>query len=315
MNAALNYHVSGEARNADQNTGGTALRVLLVYQMQKVASVSWMAMGRYHFASAEFVHVHYMATDHLKYLRAQLLVSGSSQTIQRPLLFRNLIRTGERSRTIVNEALLDGRPMIVITGMRDPVARSASLLFFFSDFYSRSEARFSWRDAANVDDMRRIFLELWEQVFDSGEPSDTFARVLRFYFGAYRIWFDQELRKVIGIDVRTPAFPAGPARRLLEQGQTQVLVYRTEDMVPGSAGHALLRADMEAVLGKPVSGFPVQNAGMFRKSRDLYREFLYEVRVPKRLLDCIYGDATVRYFYTEEELGAFRRRWLNGPAD
>jgi len=94
-----------------------------------------------------------------------------------------------------------------------------------------------------------------------------------------------------------------------------VLIYRVEDVRPGSPGHALLSADVEAISGVPVSDFPIQNAGQFRNSHELYRAFLQRLRLPTRLLDRIYDEPVVRRFYSDQELEQFRRRWLTGAVD
>jgi hypothetical protein len=284
-------------------------RLVLVYQMQKVASMSWMALGRSHLSATEAVHVHFVAKSNLAFLRKQFEATGAEQTIRHRLLLRKLLQTGAKVRALIEDAALRGRPTLLVTGMRDPVARSVSLLFFLADFYGRNDRVISWRDGARVEDVHRVFIEAWEQVFDDAEPADTFSRVLRFYIKAYGCWFEQEIGTTLGIDIMRAQFPAGPAHRVIPTGQVQSLLYRTEDMTPGSRGHDLLRADFEAVFGAPLAAFPIQNAAAFRNSRDLYQVFVHRLRVPARLLDQIYDHAVVRCFYLPEEIDGFRRRW------
>jgi hypothetical protein len=272
-----------------------------------------MALGRQQLAAAEAVHVHFVAEADLAYLRQQFEATGAEQTIKRRLLLRNLLQTGAKVRALLDDAALRCRPTLLVTGMRDPVARSVSLLFFLADFYGRNDRVVSWRDGARVDDVQRIFIEAWEQAFDDADPADTFSRVLRFYVKAYGCWFAREIGTTLGIDVSDAGQPPGPARRLRRFGRTQALFYRTEDMVPGSLGHPLLRADFEALFGVPLTGFPVQNAAAFRNSRELYYAFLQRMRVPPALLDRIYDHPVVRHFYLPEEIARFRRRWTDGP--
>lgn len=302
---SVKAHENGDDKGSD--------RLVLVYQMQKVASMTWMTLARHHFAAADAMHVHYLAEDHLAYLRAQFEATGPQQTVKQRIVLRHLLQTGGKVRGAIEEAGSHERPLLVVTGMRDPIARSVSLLFFLADFYGHTEARLSWRDAAQFADVQRMFISTWERAFDREEPADTFARILSFYFKAYGFWFERELGAVLGINVLGGLFPPGPARRLIVRDRTQALVYRMEDIAPDSRGNALLRADVAAIAGAPVTDFPVVNAGAFRNSRDLYRAFLQQLRVPARLLDRVYDAPVVRCFYTAEEVDGFRRRWLNGP--
>lgn len=194
--------------------------------------MSWIAFSRRHLVTAEPVHVHYVAEDSVAFLRAQFEAAGPEQTIRHRLLLRNLVQNGVRVQALLNTVSSRNHRMVLVTGMREPVARSISLLFFLADFYGHTKSRLSWRDGAHIEDLQRTFLGTWEQVFESKEPRDTFARVLRFYFMAYSFWFERELRSVLDLDVMGACFPPGPARRLITRGRTQVLVYRVEDMAP-----------------------------------------------------------------------------------
>jgi hypothetical protein len=290
-------------------------RMLLIYQMAKVASVSWVALGRREPGGVEPLHVHYLAAGNLAFLRAQYEAAGPGQTILRRLLLRTMLRTGDRVRSLVDEGRAQRRPMLIATGMRDPLARAVSLLFFFADFAGHSRGGLSWRDGAGVDDVVRAFIEIWEQALGPEAPEDTFGRVLCFMIGAYTSWFDCELRTVFGIDLMRASFPPGPTSRVLSSGATQVLVYRVEDMVPNAPGHAILCDDAAMLGGMEVSGFPLHNATRFRNSRTLHRAFLSRLRMPPRLVDRVYDDRVVQYFYSPEEIARFRRRWVNGAEE
>jgi len=290
-------------------------QMLLVYQMGKVASMSWVALGRRESGGVEPLHIHYLAVENLAFLRAQYEAAGPSQTILRRLLLRTMLQTGDRVRSLVDEARAQSRPIRIVTGMRDPLARAVSLLFFAADFAGHSRGGLSWRDGAGVDDVVRASIEIWEQALSPEAPEDTFGHVLRFFIRAYNFWFDRELRAVFGIDLMRASFPPGPTSRVLRCGATQVLVYRVEDMMPHSPGHAILRNDACLLGGVGVSGFPLHNATAFRNSRTLHRAFLSRLRMPPRLVDRVYDDPVVQYFYSPEEIARFRHRWVNGPEE
>lgn len=290
-------------------------RLLLVYQMGKVASMSWMLLGRQHFGIAEHAHVHYMAPQNLAFLRRQYEAIGPSQTLLRTMPLRNMLHSGERARALLAHAATAGRPVLLVTGMRDPIARSASLFSFIADFAGHSHGGLFWRDGATLEEVERAFIAIWEQILGGDAPDDTFGRLVHFVIGVYRSWFDSEISAVLGIDIARPPLPPGLARRLFAHGRTQVLIYRVEDMAEHSAGYAVLRADVEAVCGRAFPGFPLQNVTGSRRSGEFYRSFLSRLRMPGRLIDQIYAEPVVRHFYTAEEIAGFRRRWSTGAAN
>lgn len=291
---------------------GASAPLLLVYQMGKVASRSWVALGQQYFGIAERVHVHYMSPESLAFLRGQYEAVGSPQTMLRRMPLRILLQSGERARASVEEACARARPVLLVTGMRDPIARSVSLLFFLADFTGRRGGGLSWRDGAAAEDVERALIAIWEQILAAEVPQDTFGRMAHFTIGAYRFWFEREVAAMLGVDIMQATFAPGPARRLLTSGGGRTLIYRVEDMSPESPGHALLRADLEALSGKAFRGFPKRNVTDVRRSGDFYRAFRRRLRMPARLVDRIYDDPVVRRFYSPQEIARFRQRWSAG---
>ena len=290
-----------------------AAPLLLVYQMGKVASWSWMALGRQHFGVGEAAHVHYLAPASLSFLRRQYEASGPGQTLLRRMPLRAMLHSSERARALITGSHGAERPVVLVTGIREPVARSISLLFFLADFAGYSRGGLSWRDGASLQDVERAFIAIWERILGEDWPEDTFGSLAQFVIGIYRSWFDRELAAVLGIDVARAEFPPGPARRLFAQGAARVLVYRVEDMLPGSPGYVLLRADLEALSGQACPAFPTQNVAASRRAGEFYRAFQARLRMPARLLDRIYGQPAVERFYSPAEIARFRRRWSDGP--
>lgn len=296
----------------DAGENGRPLRRLLVYQMAKVASMSWVALGRQHFNVDETIHIHHLSDESLAFLTALVDEIGPAQTIARHMIVRELRRTGTRARGLLASPDTRSQPWLVVTGVRDPVARSVSLLFYFADFIGSTARKLSWRDGATVESLQHEFFEMWEGALGDCDPDDTFARLVRYFIKEYGSWFDREVGAVLGIDVLRAPFPPGPAARVLTQGQTRVLIYRVEDMRAGSPGHALLRDSVKSLCGAEVPDFPVNNATQGRRTQSIYGAFLEQLRMPAELLDRIYDNETARRFYLPEEINAFRKRWEGG---
>ena len=284
-------------------------RRLLIYQMAKVASMSWVVLGREQFGVDDAFHIHHLADESLELFRSILAESGPRQTIARMMIVRERLRSGERLRALLASSLQEGEPWLAVTGIREPVARSASLLCYFADFLGCTSRNLSFRDGATIETLDRFFRETWDRVLADEPPTDTFGRIVHFYMRNFEDWFSAEFRAVLGIDVAAAPFPAGPTERLIAQGGTRALVYRVEDMRPAAPGHETLRASAETFGGAAVPGFPVNNATEGRRTEPLYRAFLERLRLPPEMLDRIYAGPTMRKFYTPQEIDAFTSRW------
>src|SRR5271156_3409638 len=106
--------------------------MLLIHQMLKVASRSWVEAGRERGAGAGEelapVHCHYIVPRNRERIAAAFAVPAAQQTIANMLMPRNLLRAGGQVWGRVQAAQQRHERIRVITGMRDPVARSVSLI-------------------------------------------------------------------------------------------------------------------------------------------------------------------------------------------
>ncbi|MEO8926168.1 MAG: putative capsular polysaccharide synthesis family protein [Caulobacteraceae bacterium] len=281
--------------------------LIVVHQMAKVGSMAWVEAARATGTAA--VHSHFLTAPNLAAIEAILAAPPETNTIAHPLVAREVVRKGARGLAAIEAARRENQAIGVVTGMRDPVARSLSLLNFFADFCGHTGGGLSARDGAGAEAVGAALGGLWEAVLTGREPTGSFERLVWRMIGTYRTWFDEELAGVFGIDVFSAPFPAGGGAQRMGAGGVEVLAYRAEDMTAGSpAGPALVDA-ARAFLGAPDFALPQVNTAETRRSYPLYREARDRFRLPAAALDQIYAAPAVRHFYTAEEIAGFKKRW------
>jgi hypothetical protein len=283
--------------------------LILVYQMAKVASQSW-AQAVCALDSSQGVasiHVHNLTAASRDRVWAALRLPPARQTIDLVLMARDELRRSARIEAALRQALARGEPVRVITGMRDPVERSLSILFYLADFLSHRHRRVSARQDASVDDVVGLLIESWEAVASAQAPNDSFEWLLWHGIGLYRDWFQSELQAVFGIDLLSEPFTCGAQR--LRGPRVDVLAYRAEDMRETATDHARLLAVASEFLAASLTAFGSTNSARTRHSFPLYQAVAERLRLPSRLLDPIYDHPVVRHFYTEAEIADRRRHW------
>jgi hypothetical protein len=281
--------------------------MILVYQMAKVASIAWVEGARNQGLSS--IHVHYLTDRSLSWLEELLLPNSPHDTIVNPLMLRHVVRSGRAAVAEVAAARARGEKIQVIAGMRDPVARSLSLLFFFADFCGHRNRRLNARSGAGPEDTCRFLRELWEDVLAGSMPAGRFERLLWFMMGSYRDWFPCELQAVFGLDIHSAGFAAGAGAQRLSGPDSDALVYRAEDIPVRAHGHGQLCNCADSFLGTTGWSFPEINSGRTRRSAALYELTLAQFRLPASMLDAIYGAESVTHFYQPAEIALFRDRW------
>jgi len=282
--------------------------VILVYQMAKVASRSWLAAASGLGTGEDTVHVHFLREENLERIAAALAVPPPRQTVANMVLPRNLGDNGRRSRQKLADARLRREPIRIICGMRDPVARSVSLLIFMAYFYGHQQRPLNPRSQMDPAYVIATLEQLWLRVLENEEPKDSFDWLTWFIAGAYRWWFENELRPSLGFDIYAEPFEPANGAQFQSFGDAQLLAYRVEDMSTGAASGPALLASASRFLDAPIE-LPVANAASGRRSRELHTRVLGGFRLPRDRLDQIYDCASVRHFYSESEIAAFKLRW------
>ena len=282
--------------------------MIIVHQMAKVASMAWVEAAR--LAGTEPEHTHFLTGRNLEYIAALLQSTEPENTIVNPLMVRTILRKGQRGATALGAARQRGQDIRVITGMRDPVARSVSVLSFFADFCGHAGHRLSARDGADADVVCTALAELWRRVLAGTPPAGSFDRLMWLLIGSYRTWFEEELQAVFDVDVLTGTpFPAREGVQRLRGPQVEILVYRAEDMLPEAPARQYLLEAARELLSVPALTLPQVNTAETRRSYPLYSQTRERFRLPASMLDEIYAPPVIGHFYSPAEIAAFKAKW------
>ncbi len=282
--------------------------MIIVHQMAKVASMAWVEAAR--LTGAEPEHTHFLTERNLQHIAAILQAPPQENTIVNSLMVRTILRKGQRGTAGIGTARELGRAIRVITGMRDPVARSISILSFFADFCGHARRPLGARDGANADVVCAALAELWRLVLAGTPPAGSFDRLMWLLIGSYRTWFDEELQAVFDVDLfaRT-SFPVEDGAQRLHGRGVEILVYRAEDLLPQAPARQSLLEAAQTFLGTPAITLPQINTAETRRSYPLYTQTRERFRLFPGMLDEIYDVPVVRHFYTAGEIAAFKSRW------
>ena len=115
------------------------------------------------------------------------------------------------------------------------------------------------------------------------------------------IWFDNELKSNLGVDVYSKAFNKERGYTLYECKNVSVLVVKLE-----------MISELDSVIGDFI-GVPdycaiASNRGEYKEYSSVYRDFKEKVRFPKDYLDKLYSSKYAKHFYSESEIDEFRSR-------
>jgi hypothetical protein len=279
--------------------------------MAKVASMSWTEAalpGAARDGGTPY-HVHFIQKNNLNRLASALDPVAKRQTIANLLLPRNALRSGQKAREELSAAHARGEEIRVISGMRDPVARSVSWLTFMADFYGHVSEPLNPKVEIEADYVVATLREVWRKVLQDEEPNDSFAWLAWYVTGVYAKWFEIELTESLNIDIRNLPFGPGPGARVIAENNVRVLFYRVEDMRLGAVAYSALLSTAREFLGSRMDALPHRNTASNRRSRQYHADISGRFRLPRAWLDEIYDKPVMRCFYDSEEISAFKSRW------
>ena len=176
----------------------------------------------------------------------------------------------------------------IVSVFRDPAGRNLSVFFLMIDEYIEN---FHRRHAAGeIDDA--YVLDVFLKKFPHHEPI---------------AWFDEEIRDVFGIDVYAQPFPSEDGYQILRKGNVSLLLIRVEDL---DTCHAAAFGDFLGIDAPPLRKLHISER---KSSKQVYRSFLQNVKLPVTVLDQMYDSRYARHFYSPDDITRFRQRWGGKP--
>ena len=174
-----------------------------------------------------------------------------------------------------------GKPLRVITLVREPVANNISMFFEVFDHYTGTTVEES---TLSIEEMIDVFLT-------------------RYMHWRPLTWFDAELKTTLGVDVFQTPFSHDQGFAQISTDRIKLLVMKCE-LNDDAKERAI--ADF---LGLDDFRIVRSNVSSNRSHAKQYEAFRRQIRVPDGLLDEMYESKYARHFYSAEERSRCRARW------
>jgi hypothetical protein len=267
---------------------------IVVYQMGKVGSSSirnTLLLQGLH----PVLHLHTMSPLREKQVESVAIDAGLTDALHREIeharaVFAQLgslaklrltLHEWLNERRISRRLLRPGRPLRIITSVREPIAASVSMFFQLLPWYIGGPYR---HDRISTDDLIRLFFE-------------------RYSWERPLIWFDEEMRHATGVDVYRHPFPAEEGFLTFREGSIEVLVLKTE------TDDAVKERAISEFLGVDRIRLARSNIASAKSYAPQYREFSDRIRFADAFFRSMYDSKYARHFYDVAELEAYAARW------
>jgi hypothetical protein len=271
--------------------------------MGRVASRSWYEAIKAADPGAAVFHLHFVSEPSRDFITGLLHETGATQTIRRVRLLSGVnALPAELAHQFVDGRWVGG-PVRIVTGVRDPLSRSASFLMFIADVFGHRSVPLAFREGAKIETLLAYLRRAWSDALGYTQPEESFGRFLCFMLAQYRSWFATELNGGFGIDVLNASRATGRSTWQVAKDGIEVLIYRYEDL-PSRA----VFDEVGRFLGLDLHAFPATNQTGSRRSGDLYGEMREQTRLPAAWIEEIYAESVLSHFYSSNEILGFKNR-------
>jgi hypothetical protein len=241
---------------------------ILVYQMGKVGSTTIKHTLDYYAISN--YQIHYLNEKTLDRIEARHL----EKDLKVPLHIR-------RSKDVLEQGLLEEKPIKVISLVRDPVARNISAFFQnIESYFTKSE-------------LQAIDIETLIETFLNEYPHHISIN-----------WFEKELQANLDIDVCDIVDDKNQAYFTTKHKNVELLLIKVEasddEKSKALADFVELPKNFELVSG---------NIGEDKSYSDIYIRFKDKIKFPKSYLDEMYKSKLIESIYPKDEIERMRKRW------
>lgn len=205
--------------------------------------------------------------------------SGLEKEIMTPYLQGTIMR--------IKESIKNGKELKVITSVREPVARNISLMFYF---LPRLLGEYAY--VPNTLKSKNAYTEIFEDMYYKFINHDYVLN-----------WFDDEVYKYLGINIYEYPFDKEKGYLIIEKGNIKLLILKLEK----------LNECVQVI--RQFTGVEKFELAKENSSDDYWYKPIYDNFkkgfIPNReYLDKLYESKFMRYFYSENEIEAFYKKWL-----
>lgn len=253
--------------------------IVFIYQMGKVASRTILESVK---ASGYDAFTAHTINGHIN----EQIFSGYKNPANLRLSERKNVFLSTLKRKIILLILKSRQNLKVITIIREPVSRNES--FYFQDLHIP---------------LCQLSKHDWTWVYKKNNTQALIEEYLKNLNRFHGInWFDNELKKRLGIDVYSHPFDKDKGYRVIKHKNIDLLIIKLEKLneVKSDVFNDFLGVDNFSLKNK--------NVGQEKWYSPLYKEFKDTIVYPKEYLDSLYQSKYMKHFYSEEEIDSFYSR-------
>jgi putative capsular polysaccharide synthesis protein len=263
---------------------------VLLYQMGKVGSKTIRDSLQAIELDRPVFHVHFLSPERVKKMaRERRRYFGT----EKQHLLRHIWQYQYLRKRIAKG--LDGEKWKIVTLTREPISKNIST--FFENL-----------EIEPLDDGRRFGIQSDYYDFDIVVDLENTEQLVQLFFDRLYhdrplVFFDQEIKRVFGIDVFSSEFPVSKGFKIYREEHAEVLLVRLEDLNDCARGafKEFLNIDNLTLLNT--------NVGSQKIYAPLYRQVLDAIVLPESYVERIYASKYMRHFYSKAEILKFRARW------
>ncbi len=252
--------------------------IVLVHQMGRAASMTMVNTIRSLGINYPIYHTHWLNRETIKRKKDRFRERGETITQLHIRVSLNI------TEELTDQQIRD-YPWIIISVIRDPVARNISAFFLSID----------------------MFIDNIYEKYDSGELSieditDAFLR--KFAHDQPLQWFEEEVKQVFDVDVFKYSYDVNQGFQYIENKNSKLLLVKVETL------NDKYKGALSSVFGKtPDKLVNTHLSAEEQPYAKIYKAFLKSVHLPEEYLDQMYNSMYAKHFYSADEINNFRERW------
>ena len=293
--AQMNYHTAKFYFHflLSRQIHGALHPPLLIYQMGKVGSKSVLESLRALNMDMPIYHIHFLTDDLMDFYeekRRKFFRTRQQNELSRIWMYRYLSKLLRKR--------LDHRKWKVVTLVRDPIARNVSS-FFETLLVEQDESDGAYKISADFRSAYRFQITVY---------MDNISELIRLFIEKFDhetplIFFDQQIKAMLGIDVFAYEFPKSKGYMIYREQQVELLLIRLENLTDCA------EEAFREFLG--IDGFVAKNTNIGNEKiyAPLYKKFKSTIILPEAYINSMYSSKFVRHFYSDEEINKFKTKW------
>lgn len=240
---------------------------IFIYTMKKVGTMS-IREGLGKALGVPQMHLHSLNSN-LTGLEKETLTPYSQKTIFK-----------------VKDAIKNGKPLKVITSVREPVARNISFMF-----YILPRVLGEYAHVHNTFKTKYAYTEIFEDIYYKLMDHNYVLN-----------WFDDEVNKYLGINIYEYPFDKEKGYSIIEKNNIKLLILKCEKL--DNCAEII-----QKFVGVEKFELSKENSSNDYWYKPIYDKFKSEFIPHEEYLKGLYDSKFMRYFYSDKEIQTFYRKW------